>query len=483
MPFTYNDAGDYVWEDDPNDSGYSANQFQPGYVNSADWWSDQGSFSSPQQTSGTGGFNPIQAPASFMQTIPVSPTYTGQFSPTANAAQTPAQPPPAPPPASISPEQQAINNILKSPGSSGWIGGRYYTAGGPAEGSTTATSGGTTGGSTSSSSFTGNPFTNFSGTNPWMQNVTAPYANNMGSGTMNFASPENPNVNYITSDAAKNLANMFGVDLVQQNTGNLMGGGVSAPLYGLDFGAGDPVNAGQVQFWLNRGDKPADILARMQAGIAPPLGVASRAGANLNYDMANPLVNNLNGNISSFIPGAGKDAQAFAPTGAFQGVSPSTHLGPVMGNLQQSPTAGAASSGPGGVFGGGFPGQGQGTGFGGQFPGFGGFGGWGGAGFPGGGGYGGFGGGFGGGYGGFGGGYGSPFGSSGFQPGSMSGFASMLNGMNNFRRPMLPYQGGGYMNSWYYPGFEPNMRGGSPTYANSFRGTSPRFGSARYSYF
>jgi hypothetical protein len=38
-------------------------------------------------------------------------------------------------------------------------------------------------------------------------------------------------------------------------------------MYGLDFGYGDPISAGQVQLWQNRGDSQAEINKRIQAGL------------------------------------------------------------------------------------------------------------------------------------------------------------------------------------------------------------------------
>ena len=336
-----------------------------------------------------------------------------------------------------------IAAINATPGASGNIGGQYYGGGGAAP---------VTGGQTPQQPGTGNtpfqvqnPFTNFApfgGTNPW-QSVTAGTVNEAGapSGQTNFATAQNPNVNYITQDAATQIANMFGGNLLRQNYGQGAGpaGAPSAPMYGLDMGAGDPQNMGQIAFWLGRGDNPNDILARLQAGIAPPGGVSSRAAANTFYD--NPIGQNFQqGQVSSFVPGT-KDGAAFNPTGYFKGATPSTHLGPLGGGkatpTQVDPRFGGNMGGLGG-FGtipGGFPGSTSGSNTRTQYPGGGGLQS---LGDPGG-------------------------GITGFGPGSMSGFAGFRNG----RRPYQNQQG--YQNSWYYPSYEPNLMGGQSTYAGSQR--------------
>lgn len=73
----------------------------------------------------------------------------------------------------------------------------------------------------------------------------------------------------LTRDAGQNLANMFGANLATQNLTNMASPGSiapSAPRYGLDFGYGDVQDAEQVQRWIELGESPEQINARLAAG-------------------------------------------------------------------------------------------------------------------------------------------------------------------------------------------------------------------------
>lgn len=171
----------------------------------------------------------------------------------------------------------------------------------------------------------------FGGQSPWNPNVTA--------GTVNAdLSPGPPvsftgsgwNVNYPTESAANQVGQMFGANVVPQNMSGDWGpaGAPSAPMYGLDFGIGDPQNAGQVAFWLQRGDSIADIQARLAAGINPPLGPGQPS--TMDWNFANPTYTT---------PGAPGNGTVNT------GVQPSTHLGPIGGPTPatpQTPTTGTA---------------------------------------------------------------------------------------------------------------------------------------------
>lgn len=167
----------------------------------------------------------------------------------------------------------------------GWSGADYTANGySTASGRGSGTSGNVWGGAPSAPRFTdtysgppqtpataGTPNAGGSGgagatPNPWMQNVWGTINGNQ----TNFATPTNPNVNYITQAAAQNLGSLLGANVVEQNLTNMASPGSaapSAPMYGLDFGYGGPQNAGQVQFWLDRGDRIEDIKARLSAGL------------------------------------------------------------------------------------------------------------------------------------------------------------------------------------------------------------------------
>lgn len=348
---------------------------------------------------------------------------------------------------SVDPQLQAIIDAIKNtPGASGSIGGQSYN-------NTTANTQNNTGPqNTSQYNYLGGP------ANPYQTNVSMDYANNLGSGTYQSA-PDNPN--FVTKEAGEHMAKLFGGNLVQSTP--RMGAGIPT-MYGLDFGAGDVQDIGWMYQAAKLGQSPAEIMARLKAGIAPPLGIADRSGSELNWDVANPLLRNLQqGQVSSIVPGATSQNIGSSPTGLFKDVQAATHLGPLGG----ARPAGQRAIPPNfGAAGGGTVPSGGGQGF------------WGGSGggLPNGGWLSGGGNNFGG---------GGSFQPStgGFQPGTMSGFASAINNAQNFRRPFLPYQGGGYMNRWYYPGSEPNFRGGPITYGGGNFRPSPRFGNSQYRFF
>ena len=56
----------------------------------------------------------------------------------------------------------------------------------------------------------------FGGQNPWMQQVTA----GLNGQPTNFATPSAPNVNYVTPQAAQQLATALGGNAVSQNITN-----------------------------------------------------------------------------------------------------------------------------------------------------------------------------------------------------------------------------------------------------------------------
>lgn len=160
--------------------------------------------------------------------------------------------------------------------------------------------------------------------NLWNTNVTAGTVDVTGapSGTTNFSSAASPNINYPTADAAKQMGQMFGANVYQQNLGGNYGpaGAPSAPMYGLDFGIGDPQNAGQVAFWLQRGDKPEDIMARLQAGIFTPYGVGIRDNMGQSWDTANPLFTTTTPGVGTLTAGKTATVNPGQPLGGVQGI-------------------------------------------------------------------------------------------------------------------------------------------------------------------
>lgn len=284
--------------------------------------------------------------------------------------------------------------------------------------------------------------------NPFMSSVTAGTVNEAGqpSGSVNFDTNR-----YLTEDAAKAIGNMFGGNVVSQNL-NGMGpaGAPSAPMYGLDMGTGDVQDMSWIATAMKRGDPMSNILARFQAGIAPPLSQnqanpfnnAREAGLqDVQWNMKSPLSQNLApGQVGSLAGGKGPLSQQ----SPFSGVSAATHLGP-QGGAKPTPFSSGAGAPQG--FQGGFPGQGQP-----QFPGQSQFPGFRPPQFPG-----------------FqGGGYGfpgmpqqfNPFMQGGFNPFMQGNTGGLAGTANQFqRRPQ--FQGYGsirgnsqpFSNSWYFPRF------------------------------
>lgn len=170
------------------------------------------------------------------------------------------------------------------------------------------------------------------GQNPWNTNVTAGTVNpDLSPGVPTSFTQSGWNVNYPTAGAATQLGQMYGANVVPQNMSGDWGpaGAPSAPMYGLDFGIGDPQNAGQFAFWQDRGDNPADIQARLAAGINPPLGPGQASPIDWNF--ANPIYTT---------PGA--PGNGIVNTG----LQPSTHLGPIGGpttNLQPGAVSGGGT--------------------------------------------------------------------------------------------------------------------------------------------
>lgn len=102
--------------------------------------------------------------------------------------------------------------------------------------------------------------------NPWLPQVTA----GMNNQPVSFASPGRPNTNYSTPAAAGQLAKDLGANLVSQNMSGMASPGSpapSAPMYGLDFGRGDVQGADVGLTGIARGDSPASIAERYQAGL------------------------------------------------------------------------------------------------------------------------------------------------------------------------------------------------------------------------
>jgi len=128
--------------------------------------------------------------------------------------------------------------------------------------------------------------------NPWAQNVGA----SINDQPVSFASPGNPNTNYLTPEAAGKVGQTFGANVVSQNLNNMASPGSSAPsapIYGLDFGKGDIQDAGMGAFQLQRGDRPEDIAARYAAGInntgwGGPAPTVSRADENGMWNYSTP---------------------------------------------------------------------------------------------------------------------------------------------------------------------------------------------------
>lgn len=112
-----------------------------------------------------------------------------------------------------------------------------------------------------------NPQASFAtGNSPYMPSVTASVIGEPE--PRHFATPSNPNLNYLNREPSRSIAQAFGG---QMNTIAPDGlGGPSAPMYTVSFPnqqnhLGYEVNipAGQIQFWRDRGDPDWLIAARL----------------------------------------------------------------------------------------------------------------------------------------------------------------------------------------------------------------------------
>lgn len=104
----------------------------------------------------------------------------------------------------------------------------------------------------------------FAGQNPFAPSVVA----GMNSQPVNFASPNSPNINYSTQQAAEQLGRLLGGNVVGQRMENMASPGSPAPsqpMYGLDFGGGHVANAGLVANYVNQGIPLETIQARLAA--------------------------------------------------------------------------------------------------------------------------------------------------------------------------------------------------------------------------
>ncbi len=149
----------------------------------------------------------------------------------------------------------------------------------------------------------------FGGQSPWQPSVTA----GINGQPTNFASPGQPNSNYVTSTAAQQLAKLFGANAVQQNRTGMASPGSPAPsqpLYGLDFGRGDVQGADVAATGLQRGDSVDQIAGRYQAGLntqawaGPHRAPQMAPNADIFWDRSTP--------VSTNTPSAAQ-SQFFAP--------------------------------------------------------------------------------------------------------------------------------------------------------------------------
>ena len=131
--------------------------------------------------------------------------------------------------------------------------------------------------------------------NPWAQNVGA----SINDQPVSFASPGNPNPNYVTPEAAQKIGQTFGANVVSQNLNNMSSPGSSAPsapIYGLDFGRGDIQGADVAATGLARGDTPQQIAERYAAGLNTkawagdvPVPTTARADADGMWNYSTPV--------------------------------------------------------------------------------------------------------------------------------------------------------------------------------------------------
>lgn len=125
---------------------------------------------------------------------------------------------------------------------------------------------------------------------PWMTNVTSTDM----AGNVTPLVGSSPNINYVTQAAASDIARRYGGNLL--SSGNVMGGSVSDPMYGVDFGSGDPMSAGQIAFWEQRGDTPDQIKSRL---FQSPAWWTSMPGGAGYVDPNIVRLNDVNWNFSS----------------------------------------------------------------------------------------------------------------------------------------------------------------------------------------
>jgi hypothetical protein len=184
-------------------------------------------------------------------------------------------------------------------------------------------------------------------TNPWAQNVTA---TNWDGSQMSLASPNNPNINYITGDAARNIGAAYGGNIV--TGGATTGGAIDQPMYGLDLGFGDPFSAGQVQFMRDRGDSEAQIKAHLThpamwwANGADPNGVRN---SDVNWNFSSPFANNLGtgGVNQSALARTAANQTAFGPNGSVNTQMSVPNVTPQTGNTAYGQAPTTANSGAG----------------------------------------------------------------------------------------------------------------------------------------
>lgn len=190
------------------------------------------------------------------------------------------------------------------------------------------------------------PTTTAPRTNPWTQNVTA---TNWDGSQMSLANPNNPNINYITGDAARNIGAAYGGNIV--TGGATTGGAIDADLYGLDMGFGDPFSAGQVQFMRDRGDSEAQIKAHLThpamwwANGADPNGVRN---SDVNWNFSSPFANNLGtgGVNQAALARTAANQTAFGPNGSVNTQMSVPNVTPQTGNSAygQAPTTANAGN-------------------------------------------------------------------------------------------------------------------------------------------
>lgn len=158
---------------------------------------------------------------------------------------------------------------------------------------------------------------------------------------MSLANPNNPNINYITGDAARSLGSSLGANVV--TGGATTGGSIDQPMYGLDFGFGDPFSAGQVQFMRDRGDSEAQIRAHLThpamwwANGADPNGVRN---SDVNWNFSQPFANNLGagGINNAALARTSANQTAFGPNGSVNTQMSVPNVAPQAGNSTSAQT-------------------------------------------------------------------------------------------------------------------------------------------------